>query len=194
MMQTDPLSPHLSEATLHAWLDNALDAPARVATDAHLAACAVCAAELTELREVAALLQAWPNLPLERDLSSGVLAAIVPKPIAMSRRWRITLATQIAGALVAGGGLALALESGQAALVVPPMNMLSPLNALGSWVTAFATQQYALTATAASSTLQVLNTPLFSAGVCLSIAGAAWIIGNSALLRGALTPHTGNKS
>lgn len=194
MMQTDPPTPHLSEAALHAWLDGALDARARTDADAHLAACAVCAEQMAQLRQVATMLQAWPDMVLERDLSAGVLAAIAPRPIAVSRRWRIVLSAQIACALFAGGGLALALQNGLPDPVLPAMDVLAPLNALGSWVTALTTQQYGLAEQAASSMLQLLNTPLFSAGSCLSIAGAAWIIGNSALLRGALSTHTGKNS
>lgn len=193
-MQTDPPTPHLSETVLHAWLDDALDAAARNAADAHLATCATCAARLAELRQVAAMLDSWSDAPLERDLSAGVLAAIAPRRIAVSARWRAALAAQIAGALIAGGGLALALQNGLVAPAIPEVDVLAPLTTLGSWVTALASQQFALTASAASSALQLLNTPLFSAGVCLSIAGVAWIIGNSALLRGAVTAHTGKKS
>ena len=190
-MQTDPPTPHLSEAALHAWMDDALDAAARADAAAHLAACAVCAAELAELRQVAAMLDAWPAMPLARDLSAGVLAAIASTPMIVSRRWRIVLAAQIACALVAGGGLALALQNGLPEPMLPVMDVLAPLNTLGGWVTALATQEFALATNAASNTLQLLNTPLFSAGACLSIAGVAWVIGNSALLRGALSAHTG---
>lgn len=194
MMQTDPYTPHLSEAALHAWLDDALDARARAEADAHLTACAACAAELAQLRHVAAMLQAWPDMEPERDFSAGVLAAIAPQPVALSRRWRIVLAAQIAGALVAGGGLASALQNGLPAHALPAMDVLAPLNTLGSWVTTLASRQYAVATDAAASTLQMLNAPLFSVGICLSIAGVAWVIGNSTLLRGALSAHTGKNS
>lgn len=200
MRHADTPTPHLSEAALNAWLDDALDPPVRAAAAAHLAECAACSAQLAELQSVFSALTALPEAPLTRDLSAGVLAAIAPKPAGLSRRWRIALAAQIAGALAAGGALAAVVQRGAAAPTIPAIDPLAPLNTLGAWVTTVAAQQQALTTRVVGDVTQLLATPLFSAGVCLSIAGVAWIIGNGALLRGALTAnartsaHSGRKS
>jgi anti-sigma factor RsiW len=194
MQHPDSPTPHLAAATLNAWLDNALDPPARAAAAAHLASCAACAAQLAELQAVFSALDALPEAPIARDLSASVLHAITPRPAALPRRWRIALAAQIAGALAAGGALAAVLQSGQATPNIPAIDPLAPLNMLGAWVSTIAAQQQSLTARVVGDATQLLNAPLFSAGVCLSITGVAWLIGNGALLRGALTTHSGKKS
>jgi hypothetical protein len=48
------LSPHLADEQLDDYADGLLAAPAREAADAHLAACAVCAGALAELRDLLA--------------------------------------------------------------------------------------------------------------------------------------------
>ena len=88
-MPTDPLAPHLSDATLNEYLDAALSPAAAAAAETHLGACAGCAARLAGLRALFESLEALPETSLHRDLVPGVLSTLPrpPKPAARRRVW-----------------------------------------------------------------------------------------------------------
>jgi hypothetical protein len=76
---------------LSAYLDGALEREQRAAVDAHLAACALCAARLTELRGIARLIAALPVPVPSRSLVPRVSVPIWLAPMR-------TLATVASGA------------------------------------------------------------------------------------------------
>ena len=74
---------HLDHNTLNEYLDSALEPARRAEVESHLAACPDCAARLAELRALFAALESLPDAPLERDLSSSVVA-VLNKRLVMS--------------------------------------------------------------------------------------------------------------
>ena len=69
---------HITEETINEYLDNALVPAVRADVDAHLAVCAACLAELESLRSLFDAIESLPDVALERDLTSAVVAKIVP--------------------------------------------------------------------------------------------------------------------
>lgn len=94
---------------LSALVDDALAEPARVALDAHVAGCPICAPVLTEFRQLrttfAALPDVAPNVDFAFLVDRRIAAASVPKPKSKPRRWRWW---QLAPATL-GGALSLSL-------------------------------------------------------------------------------------
>jgi anti-sigma factor RsiW len=62
---------HLDDYTLNEYLDGALDEPARLAVEAHLAVCAECRQTHSALQRVFGLLAALPEKPLTADLRAA---------------------------------------------------------------------------------------------------------------------------
>jgi anti-sigma factor RsiW len=114
---------HLDEFTLNAYLDAVLDPRAAAEATAHLAACPNCAARLGRLQQTMTEVAALPDLPLARDLSRGVVAALQARPRAdLDPRARVVFGLQFlaaAAALAAAIPLALALLPDSAALLTP---------------------------------------------------------------------------
>lgn len=81
---------HLSEQTLHMYLDGELSAGELVRARAHLAACDVCRVELSALQSLFDALDELTPV-LAPDLAPGVLAQL-RRP--MRRPWRLALALQ----------------------------------------------------------------------------------------------------
>ena len=71
---------HLTEETLNEYLDNTLALSARADVDAHLAICVHCTAEVSAMRSLFVAIESLPEAPLQRDLTSSVLAGI-PAPV-----------------------------------------------------------------------------------------------------------------
>ena len=96
---------------LSALVDNELGEPARVALDAHVAGCAICAPVLAEFRQLrtsfAALPDVTPGVDFALLVDRRIAAAGVPKPKAKPRpqRWRWW---QVAPAAL-GGALSLSI-------------------------------------------------------------------------------------
>jgi anti-sigma factor RsiW len=95
---------------LSALVDDELVEPARLALDAHVAGCAICAPVLAEFRQLRSTFAALPEVapgvdftPLVEDRIAA--AAVVPKPKPQSQRWRWW---QVAPAAF-GGALSLSL-------------------------------------------------------------------------------------
>jgi anti-sigma factor RsiW len=85
---------HLSDEVLNEFLDNALAPEIFAETQAHLAACQQCAAQLAELTGLFADLAALPEIPLDRDLSMAVLARIAPRePLPRPVPWVLAFQT-----------------------------------------------------------------------------------------------------
>ncbi len=144
---------HLDEETLHALVDGALDAHKTAQAVAHLAACAACTARRDALVRLNAQLRALPELPVERDLRTSVLAALAarraPAPNeTLPRRWSVILIAQICALLallawIAPAGAHLALPSAadaftQALAIAAPFGrlvetMLDSLTTLAAW-------------------------------------------------------------
>jgi hypothetical protein len=115
---------------LSAYVDGELPAAERAALEAHLAGCARCAAELSELRQVAGLLRALPAARVPRSFTLPVDApSVVParstapalpatprplpapsRPRAAARRAPWTGAAQWVGGLAAAAGLVILLS------------------------------------------------------------------------------------
>lgn len=89
---------HVDEVTLHAYLDDALEAHVRARVEVHLARCAVCAEQVEWWRAFFATVEALPDEPLKRDLASDVLAALQPDSTPL-QLWGL-LALQVVTALV----------------------------------------------------------------------------------------------
>jgi hypothetical protein len=79
---------HLSDDTLNELLDNALPPARRDEALAHLAGCPACAARRDALHALFADLDSFPDLPLEIDLASRVLAHLEqPVRLPGALRW-----------------------------------------------------------------------------------------------------------
>ena len=69
-------SKHIAEETLYEFLDNELTGTERQKVDEHLARCPACQEELAEMRSLFVEIEALPDLALDVDLSSAVLAQL----------------------------------------------------------------------------------------------------------------------
>jgi anti-sigma factor RsiW len=78
--------PHPDDIQLNEYLDGYLVDDQIMALKLHLESCPQCTTRLDELRSVFVSLEMLPDLPLERELSSEVVAAIQPK-WKLSQRW-----------------------------------------------------------------------------------------------------------
>ncbi len=78
---------HLTETQLNEHLDLMLDEASQQQVQAHLDICEQCHAELNELATLFAALDELPDVPLTRDLTSGVLARL-PKLIKIPNLWK----------------------------------------------------------------------------------------------------------
>lgn len=105
---------------ISALVDDALAEPARVALDAHVAGCPICAPVLTEFRQLRTTFAALPDVAPNADFAflvdRRIAAAGVPKPKSKPRRWRwwqlapatlggavsLSLGAYLGGALVLG--------------------------------------------------------------------------------------------
>lgn len=94
---------------ISALVDNELDEPARVALDAHVAGCVICAPVLAEFRQLrtsfAALPDVTPNVDFDFLVDHRIAAAGFPNPKPKPQRWRWW---QLAPATL-GGALSLSL-------------------------------------------------------------------------------------
>jgi anti-sigma factor RsiW len=72
---------HPPEGDLSAYLDGELPAAAQDEIAQHLAGCNECQARLSSFQYVFTALEQTPSLPLERDLSASVLAALQTAPV-----------------------------------------------------------------------------------------------------------------
>jgi len=187
---------HLDDVWLNEYLDNALEPSARAQAQAHLADCRDCAARLMELRTLFADLETLPDLPLERDLTPGVLAVARrrsrPEPLAASPVLGLIFGLQT---IVSISLLALALPlvaqkfqplttfqfGAQASIVFT--HLLVTLNASRSALLTSA-QNLVNQSVALAHPLPML--PFVSeAGLmlCLSAVSLLWLLGNGLLLR-----------
>lgn len=107
-------------AEISALVDDALAEPARVALDAHVAGCPICAPVLTEFRQLrttfAALPDVTPNVDFAWLVDRRIAAASLPRPKSKPQRWRwwqlapvtlggavsLSLGAYLGGALVLG--------------------------------------------------------------------------------------------
>lgn len=108
------MNPHLDVPTLNLYLDDALETHARVNADAHLRQCAMCRAELEQLRGVLDAFQVWRSEPIPRDITPAVMARVSQRPAPHPRaRWGIAiLAAQMAlAALLLAWALPLVVDS-----------------------------------------------------------------------------------
>ena len=181
---------HLNDITLNEYLDSALDPARRAGAEAHLAACPACAARLTELRALFAALESVPDAPLERDLSSAVVASIGRAKLAVqpifSPRLRLLVATQALAAL-ALLIIALPFAAQTLQLVNTPQltaiaaNTLATFNA--TWATVVNSAQSLLSEGMATvENLSLPSLPLLSLGVFFAAVSALWIVCNGLLL------------
>jgi len=186
---------HLDEALLNEYLDQALAPSARTEVEAHLAHCPDCSARLMELRTLFADLEALPNLPLERDLAPGVLAAARrrsrPEPLASPVLPLIFVLQAVASISLLGLALPLIaqrfepLTTFQFGEQVSRLltNVFVGLNA--SWSALLTSAQNLVNESAAlAQPLQTL--PFVSeAGlmICLTAVSLLWLLGNGLLLR-----------
>lgn len=89
---------HVDEPTLHAYLDDELDAAARAAVEQHVAGCPACRARLAQWRGLFATVEAVPDVAAVPDVSERVLAELASQ---QAPRWlRPLLVAQVAAALL----------------------------------------------------------------------------------------------
>ncbi|MFN8444712.1 MAG: zf-HC2 domain-containing protein [Caldilineaceae bacterium] len=67
---------HIDEIELHEYLDGQVAESRRRAIEQHLQTCPTCSEQLAELCSLFAMIQSVPEVALERDLSSAVVASI----------------------------------------------------------------------------------------------------------------------
>lgn len=87
---------HLTDSQLNEYFDEALDAQARRAVDAHLQSCAECRARLEELQQVFSDLADLSEIKLPHDLTSSIMAHL---PSKQPRIWTPFFAAQLGAAL-----------------------------------------------------------------------------------------------
>lgn len=188
---------HLSDAWINEYLDGALSADQRAQAQAHLATCADCAARAAALQTLFTSLDALPDLPLERDLSVPVLAALRAGARASARRpARLPLRLWTMAALQFA--LAIALAGAAWPFAVLLFQGSSIPSDFSFWSEALRAELllladvWTLTLTSLTQTatgmLQALQPPALSSN---SIGGAAalivlafllWVVGNGLLL------------
>ena len=87
-----PAEPCPRTEALSALVDDELVEPARVALDAHVAGCPICAPVLTEFRQLRATFAALPDIAPNVDFAflvdRRIAAASVPKLKSKLQRWR----------------------------------------------------------------------------------------------------------
>jgi hypothetical protein len=184
---------HLDDDTLNAYLDETLPAAAYAEATAHLQACTACASRLNSLTALFTSLETLPDLPLARDLSPLVVAAIRPKPIlrpVISPTMRLAFAFQL---LLAIGALAAAIPfATKFAVYIPTFNSFDFMNTtlqgfVSSFQTLIALPQPETLIPADLTTLltQLPVLPISTALIAACLAGVTvlWLIGNSVLLR-----------
>ena len=72
---------HPDESILNECLDGELAPEQRAALEAHLESCPGCQERLAQMRSLFQVLEQLPDLPLERDLTPHVLAALAPQEL-----------------------------------------------------------------------------------------------------------------
>jgi hypothetical protein len=115
------------QADVAAYAQGELDPERLRRFEAHCAACAVCRADLDNIRDLTRRLQALPRLHAARDLSASVIAAIPAqewgrRPVGRLRWWKIGIAA--AAALLIAAGLPFALRTARR-LNAPPDSLAS---------------------------------------------------------------------
>ncbi len=171
-------SPHLSEAQLNEYLDNALPNAQRAAVDQHLNACANCRAKLEALQVIFASLAALPEEALRRDLSSRVMEAIQPK-LAPARALHWGLVAQAISAVIALIWGWLTLDPAIHWPVVAPLTVLASQVSL-SWSRLLG---FDLLLPRVPLPAPHLSLPLSAVWLLLISAGLLWLAGNFILLR-----------
>ena len=190
--------PHLTDAALNEYLDEALAPSARAQVEAHLAVCDGCERRLAALQALFAGLAALPDAALSRDLAPAILHAVWrPAPVPERRGWlevvvwlqmlAAALAAALAWPYLTGWLAALPrlganlLRDGLAA-VQGLVARLNPVPLLASWQAAAASAWAALAPDALG---------LGPAGWLAAAAGAGlvWLVGHLWLLRGVDWPH-----
>jgi hypothetical protein len=195
---------HLTDDTLNAYLDHALNPIARAEAEAHLATCAPCAAQLHMLHAVFASLAALPEVPLSRDLSASVIASIKPARTPSTRPvinpvMRVALAFQLLLALVA---LAVALPFViQTAAALPTLSSFNLANTGLQWLTStyqtlttsFRPETLIPTVNFTSLFTQIPTLELSTAIIVLSLTAVTilWFVGNGLLLSSASRTQRG---
>jgi hypothetical protein len=179
---------HLTDLTLNAYVDSDLDPAARREADAHLATCPECAARLAMLHSLVTEIESLPDLPLQRDLSRSVVAALQPKRVPVTKPTlnpaaRLVFALQ---ALVALAALAIALPF--AAQLIPAIDLSALANAqslisdLQSPIInlQLPTLDFTQLATLTSGLPTVGITTLIISAIAITL---LWFVGNGLLLR-----------
>lgn len=189
--ETQTQSPdHLSDFELNEYLDAMLDPDAIGRVAAHLTGCSSCAARLSELRALFASLDELPDLPLERDLAPGVLAAIAPSA-STSPILRLAVAFQLAIAVglillawpvIARGTLVRAwLPSNEQVTVVFANTSRLLVEEWGNlqsvWQSLVAQGMHLI------PHMPTLSLPRMAIWQLLAAAGVLWLVGNGLLLR-----------
>lgn len=162
---------HLTEETLHEYLDNALSPAARADVDGHFAVCADCTAELAALRQLFAEIESLPGVALERNLTPAVLAQLGATKVSVPGvvRWAL-----VAQALT--GIISLALIGALAdfsALKLPTVSL--------TWPTLPALPDFSSIIPLSAFSLH-LNPPTLLLALTLMSACLLWLVGNGLLL------------
>jgi anti-sigma factor RsiW len=192
----DPLS-HLDDPTLNEYLDGALAPAQRSDIDAHLAACAECAARLSDLRALFATLDALPEEPLARDLTANVLAQLPTRPHIVARAaLRLVFAAQALLTLVLLAVAAPLVTAGLTGL--EPASFSQPLSGfaaellnslMGAWASLQAAAQNLWSQSVAwlwqFSAPAGVSAPMLMWGLLLAAIALLWAFGNGVLLRSA---------
>ena len=116
------------------YLDGAMDRAEREAAEAHLRACAPCAATLADLKKVRAMARELSDAPVPKEVWSGIERAIAPAPriLKIGDTGRGTFAYSLPQLLAAclvvaivSGGAVFAVLRNQAKVVSQPVRMAS---------------------------------------------------------------------
>lgn len=91
---------HLTETELHALLDGALDPTVAHNARSHLNSCRACSEHLAEAERLFAAIEGWQDIPLRRDLSPVIVAAIAPAPAPVGLRVATAMQAGIAALLL----------------------------------------------------------------------------------------------
>jgi anti-sigma factor RsiW len=188
---SDDRNAHPDEATLHEFLDGALDPEIRCQVETHVSLCTSCSARLQEIKAVFVSLETLPERPLGRDLTPGVMAAIRPMGF-LPRGFRVVLAVQAIGIISA---LFLGWSSFRAGIEELYITLL------GTYLVDGANTLSNLLAAAWFDTLSILDRliigsiecidlplrvswPLLDKWLWIAVLTMLWFIGNRLLLRG----------
>lgn len=178
---------HLSEEMLNRYLDHELSAAQRGEAENHLAGCAVCRAELKELKSIFDNLAEWSPAPLPFDISQRVMAQLEPVP-AKAARFRPLVWVGLAVQVLLTGliGVWVYPWVGGLGLPVPGSLDFSPvwqtLTSLGNWLDALP----GLLPAAADFLPSFTSANIGLAGwvSVVVILGLGWLILNRLLLKG----------